>query len=130
MSYSANAFHNRSFLCACALPQGILKMTTMKVAGNPNTGFSFLQFEVVSSLGFFNSCFSSLQSPILLKTQNSGIDHVSRLNPTLSSVSPSGAEPGWVCLAGQGHFVLWPLDPTCIYLKSQKSAEGNQLLSL
>lgn len=105
-------------------------MTTMKVAGNPNTGFSFLQFEVVSSLGFFNSCFSSLQSPILLKTQNSGIDHVSRLNPTLSSVSPSGAEPGWVCLAGQGHFVLWPLDPTCIYLKSQKSAGGNQLLSL
>lgn len=52
-------------------------MTTMKVAGNPNTGFCFPQFEVVSSLGLFNFCFSSLWSPILSKAQNSGVDHVS-----------------------------------------------------
>lgn len=77
MSYSPNALHNRSFLCACVLSQGILKMTTMKVTGKPDTGFSFPQFEVISSFGLFNSRFSSLQSPILWKAQNFGVDHVS-----------------------------------------------------
>lgn len=61
------------------LPQRNLKMTKMKVAGSPNTGksFCFPHFEVISSLGLFNSHLSSLQSPILSKGQNSGVDHVS-----------------------------------------------------
>jgi len=56
-------------------------MAKIKAVGTPGPGFHFPHFWFVSSVGFLNSCFSSLflflQPPILSTVQNSGVDHLS-----------------------------------------------------